>query len=237
MPQAHPSPRMGPDSFQWCPVTGQRAMGTNWGTGSSVWTWGRTFSLWEWWSTGTGCPGRWWSLLLWRYSRPAWTRSYAACCRRPCFGRGVGLDDPQRSLPTSTILWFCEKHHSCPLHCSCPQICRDVSKQCHPVLGCNKDISSNSSSLTRCTQIFLLQRNLSSFWPASQIQFLRTIHPFGPLPREKLSCEQGEVFWQLLHQGCHITRWPSDDQSGHPTATQVALWWHACLHIHSGDRG
>jgi len=40
---------------------------------------------------GTGCPGRLWSLLLWRYSRPAWTRSSTACCRRPCFGRGVGL--------------------------------------------------------------------------------------------------------------------------------------------------
>jgi len=26
-------------------------------------------------------PERWWSLLLWRYSRPAWTRSCAACCR------------------------------------------------------------------------------------------------------------------------------------------------------------
>jgi len=31
------------------------------------------------------------SLLLWRYSRPAWTRSCAACCRWPCFGRRVGL--------------------------------------------------------------------------------------------------------------------------------------------------
>jgi len=29
--------------------------------------------------------------LLWRYSRPIWTRSCAACCRRPCFIRGVGL--------------------------------------------------------------------------------------------------------------------------------------------------
>ena len=57
---------------------------------------------------GTGCPGRLWSLLLWRYSRPAWTRSCAAYCRWPCFGRGVGLDDPQRSLPTPTILWFCD---------------------------------------------------------------------------------------------------------------------------------
>jgi len=32
-------------------------------------------------STGTGCPGRLWILLLWRYSRPAWTRSCAAYCR------------------------------------------------------------------------------------------------------------------------------------------------------------
>ena len=52
--------------------------------------------------------GFWRILLLWRYSRPAWTRSCAACCRWPCFGRGVGLDDPQRSLPTLNILWFCE---------------------------------------------------------------------------------------------------------------------------------
>jgi len=98
--------RVGPGFFQWCPVTGQGAMGTNWGTGSSIWTWGRTSSLWGWRSPGTGCPERLWCLLLWRYSRPAWTRSCAACCRRPCFGRGVGLDDPQRSLPTPNILWF-----------------------------------------------------------------------------------------------------------------------------------
>ena len=91
-----------------CPVTGQGAMGTNWGTGSSVWTWGGTSSVWGWRSTGTGCPGMFWSLLLWRYSRPAWTRSCAAYCRWPCFGGEVGLDDPQRSLPTPTILWFCD---------------------------------------------------------------------------------------------------------------------------------
>ena len=48
------------------------------------------------------------SLLLWRYSKPAWTRSCAACCRWPCFGRGVGLHDPQRSLPTLNVLWFCD---------------------------------------------------------------------------------------------------------------------------------
>ena len=75
---------------------------------SSSWTWGRTSSLWGWRSPGPGCPGRLWSLLLWRYSRPAWTRSSTAYCRWPCLGRRVGLDDPQRSLPTPTILWFCE---------------------------------------------------------------------------------------------------------------------------------
>ena len=32
----------------------------------------------------------------------------AACCRWPCFGRRVGLDDPQRSLSSPTILWFCD---------------------------------------------------------------------------------------------------------------------------------
>jgi len=100
--------REGTNSFQWCPVTGQGAMGTNWSTGSSVWTWGRISSLWGWRSPGTGFLGRLWSLLLWRYSRPAWTRSCAAYCRWPCFGRRVELDDPQRSLPTPTILWFCD---------------------------------------------------------------------------------------------------------------------------------
>jgi len=37
--------------------------------------------------TGTGCPGRLWSLLLWRYSSPAWTRCCAACSGWPCFVR------------------------------------------------------------------------------------------------------------------------------------------------------
>ena len=99
---------MGPDSFQWCPATGQGAMGTKWSIGSPIWMWGRTSSLWGWQSTGIGCPEGLWILLLWRYSTPTWTRSCSACCRWPCFVRGVGLDDPQRSLPTPTILWFCD---------------------------------------------------------------------------------------------------------------------------------
>jgi len=99
--------RMGPDSFQWCPATGQGATGTNWSIGSSSWTW-RTSSLWGWRSTGTGCPQGLWSLLLWRYSKPTWTRSCAACCRWPCFGRGVWTRwSPE--VPSNTyhpvILW------------------------------------------------------------------------------------------------------------------------------------
>ena len=99
--------------------TVQGAKGTNWTIGSSTWTQGRISSLWGWRSPGPGCPGRLWSLLLWRYSSPAWTRSCAACCRWPCFGRGVGLDDPQSSLPTPNILWFCD-HPPFPgaVHCS-----------------------------------------------------------------------------------------------------------------------
>jgi len=36
-----------------------------------------------------------------------------ACCSRPCFGTGVGLDDPQRSLPTSNILCDSVINHLC----------------------------------------------------------------------------------------------------------------------------
>ena len=82
--------RMGPDSFQWCPATGQGATGTKWNRGSSSWTWGRTSSLWGWRSPGPGWPGRLWNLLLWRCSKPAWTRSCAACSGWPCLGRGLG---------------------------------------------------------------------------------------------------------------------------------------------------
>ena len=83
-------------------------MDTNWSRGSSIWTWGRTSSLWGWRSTGIGCPEGLWSLLLWRYSNPAWTQSSSTFYRWPCFGREVGLDDPHRSLPRPAILWLCD---------------------------------------------------------------------------------------------------------------------------------
>lgn len=54
--------RMEPDSFQSCPLTGQKAMDTNWDTGHSLWTLGSTSVLCWRWSTGTGCPE-----ILWIY--------------------------------------------------------------------------------------------------------------------------------------------------------------------------
>jgi len=38
--------RTGPDSFQWCPQTGQGATGTQWSIRSSIWTKGITYLLW-----------------------------------------------------------------------------------------------------------------------------------------------------------------------------------------------
>ena len=38
--------------------------------------------------TGTGCPGRLWSLLLWRYSSPAWMRCCAAALGDPAWAGG-----------------------------------------------------------------------------------------------------------------------------------------------------
>ena len=97
--------RMGPDSFQWGPATGQGATDINWSLGSSRWTRGRTSSHWGWRSTGTGCPEGLSRLLLYAYSKPAWMRSCASCCRWTCSGSGVGLDDTQSPF---LLLPFCD---------------------------------------------------------------------------------------------------------------------------------
>ena len=97
--------RRGPDSFQWCPVTGQGAMGTKKHRKFHL-NMRKNFvsdrALEQ--AAQRGCgfsfsgdvqelPGQ----------GPVQPLS-----RWPCFGRGVGLDDPQKSLPTPNILWFCE---------------------------------------------------------------------------------------------------------------------------------
>jgi len=72
--------RTRPISFQG---TRQGETAINWSTGSSAPIREGTSSQCGWQSTGTGCPGRLWSLLLWRCSRPSWTPTRAACCRGP----------------------------------------------------------------------------------------------------------------------------------------------------------
>lgn len=49
--------------------------------------------------------------LLWTYSKPTWMWSCLICDGCPCLRRGVGPDDLQGSLPTSTILWFKPAQH------------------------------------------------------------------------------------------------------------------------------
>ena len=73
------------------------------------------FTVEHWSNSGTAFPGRLWSLHLWRYSKPGWTTcpvALAACCRWPCFSRGVGVDDLERSYPSS-MMWFCEQAKNC----------------------------------------------------------------------------------------------------------------------------
>ena len=102
--------RMGPDSFQWCPVTGQGATGTNWSIGSSIWIWGRTSSLWGWRSTGTGCPEELWNLLLWRHQNPPGCGPVQLTAGDPALSGGWTRWSPE--VPSnpyhSMILWFCE---------------------------------------------------------------------------------------------------------------------------------
>ena len=94
--------RMEPGSFQWCPVTGPEATCTHWNTGDSLWTPGNTFLLWGWPSTCTGCSGR---LKIFRRHLDMFLSNPGS--KWPCFSRGIGQDDLQRSLTALTTLRFC----------------------------------------------------------------------------------------------------------------------------------
>ena len=102
--------RMESGYFQWCPVTGSGAMGTNWNTGGSLWTSGNSFLLWRSPRTGTSHPGEFWSLHLWRYSKAVWIWSWTTSSRTPV--RAGGLDQMASSgsfqlhpFCDSVILW------------------------------------------------------------------------------------------------------------------------------------
>lgn len=59
--------RMERDPFQWCPVMDEEVMGANWHNRPCV---NARKQVWP--STGTGCPGRLWSLHPWRYWKTVW---------------------------------------------------------------------------------------------------------------------------------------------------------------------
>ena len=68
----------------------------------SIVTWGRTSPS-EWCSTGTGCPGRVWSLLWW-YSKPVWMPTCVTCCREPDLSEGWTWWSPE--VPSNPLqLW------------------------------------------------------------------------------------------------------------------------------------
>ena len=80
-------------------------MGPNWNIGSSIWTWEKVSLLQQ--NTGTGCPEKLWSLLLWRCLKPSWMLSCVTCCSN-CFGEvGLGWSpDILSNLYNSVILWY-----------------------------------------------------------------------------------------------------------------------------------
>ena len=96
--------RTEPGSFQWCPVTGQEAMGTNWKTEGSIWTSGNTFLLWGWQSTDTSCAERLWSLSPWTY----WKKHLYIILGNWLQVALLEQGGWTRFLPTSTILWLSE---------------------------------------------------------------------------------------------------------------------------------
>ena len=155
---------MGPNPFQWCPATGQGATGTNWSRGSSIWTWGRNSSLWGWWSPGTGCPGRLWSLLLWRYSRPAWMRSCAAYCRRPCFGRGVGGPFQPPTFCEFVLLFGCFLAVGDRFYChpflSDAKYCSDFERRVNyvPLSQYHSQEKMHCKPLLRCKKMHLFRK-------------------------------------------------------------------------------
>lgn len=107
--------RMGPEYFQWCPVTEERAMSTNWSTESSIWLWGKnvfTLRVAEHWNK---LP-----IEVVKFSSSQISQTWlgvipAHCCRipsqaavgEPALPGEVGLD-LHRSLRAPPVLWFCE---------------------------------------------------------------------------------------------------------------------------------
>ena len=101
--------RMGPDSFQWCPVTGQGAMSTNWSIGSSSFFPLRVTEHWN------RLPREVVESPSLEIFKTHLDKVLCSLLQVTLLRQGVGLDDPQRSLPTPTSLWFCD-HPFTPYH-------------------------------------------------------------------------------------------------------------------------
>ena len=128
------------------------------------------------------------SLGIWRYSRPVWTRSSVAYCRWPCFGRRVGLDDPQRSLPTPTILWFCDSVITAEtLVWTVPAL---------SVSSCMKGASVPYTSLWPFPQFSLLRSCLSFLYCLAQSRTGHSRCVYSTLGREEES--PPSVCWYLF---------------------------------------
>jgi len=93
---------MEPASFQWCPVTGPEAVGTNWNTGRSLWTSGNTFLL-----KGDQALAQAAREVVKSPSLEIF-RSHLDMVLGNLLEQGVGQDDLQRSISTLTLLWLQE---------------------------------------------------------------------------------------------------------------------------------
>lgn len=64
------------------------------------------FQLWEWLNAGKGCPERLWSLHLGEIQDQTGYGPKQSALANPALSREVWIDDVQRSLSTTAILWF-----------------------------------------------------------------------------------------------------------------------------------
>ena len=117
-----------------------------------------------------------------------------AYCRWPCFGRGGGLDDPQRALPTPTILWFCD--YSCST--GNPSLCKPL---CKPL--CSLPPPRDSASCI--TGLKHLVVSLIRFWVNRRWQSSPTEDRASELqgPTLPLLPHQERVWGALWSDECH----------------------------------
>lgn len=89
---------MGSDSAWWCAVEGQESTAQT--EIQEIPFKHRTLLLWAWGNAGAGC-------LIFGHAQNLTGRNpEQRAVVPPALGRGVGLGDLQRSLPTSSMLWF-----------------------------------------------------------------------------------------------------------------------------------